>query len=61
MTLPVMVCLVLLFVNKFVAEETTSSAPMITKSRYGWDVSDVGSLSVGIGLLVVPLTVLVGR
>ena len=44
MTSPVVVCLALLFINKFVAEETTSSAPMITKSRYGWNVSDVGSL-----------------
>ena len=61
MNTPVVVCLALLFINKFIAEETMSSAPMITKYRYGWNVSDVGSLSVGIGLLVVPLTVAVGR
>ncbi|GMH60279.1 hypothetical protein TL16_g03016 [Triparma laevis f. inornata] len=60
MNTPVVVCLSLLFINKFIAEETMSSAPMITKYRYGWNVSDVGSLSVGIGLLVVPLTVAVG-
>ena len=59
-TLPVILTIALLFVNKFVTEETMSSANIIGKSRFGWDVADVGSLSAGIGMLVVPLTIAVG-
>ena len=59
-TLPVILTIALLFVNKFVTEETMSSANIIGKTRFGWDVADVGSLSAGIGMLVVPLTIAVG-
>ena len=59
-TPPVITTLGLLFVNKLVSEEVQSSAPMITKYRFGWSVEQVGSLSAGVGLLVVPLTICVG-
>jgi len=59
-TLPVTLTIGLLFVNKLVTEQTMSSANIIGKYRFGWDVADVGSLSAGIGLLVVPLTIAVG-
>jgi hypothetical protein len=59
-TLPVSLTLGLLFVNKLVGEQIMSSAPTITKYRFGWGVGQVGLLSAGVGALVVPLTVAVG-
>jgi len=53
--------LFLLFANKFIVEEFISSGPLLTKQRFGWGVQSVGMLGAIIGLLVVPISVTVGR
>ena len=59
-TTPVLLSLSFLFMNKIIAEGTMSSANIITKYRFGWDVREVGALSALMGLLVVPVTATVG-
>mmetsp|Transcript_24733 Transcript_24733/g.36265 ORF Transcript_24733/g.36265 Transcript_24733/m.36265 type:complete len:564 (+) Transcript_24733:106-1797(+) len=60
LTWPVWMCMMLLFVNKLSIESLTSSNPLITESRYNWTVSKIGMLNVGIGLLVIPLSICIG-
>ena len=55
MTIPVYICMMILFVNKLGTEMVISSLPMITHRRFDWSVSTVGLLSSMIGLLVVPI------
>jgi len=60
LTGPIILLLVLLFINKFIVEEIISSGPIITNHNFGWTVSHIGSLGAAIGLLVVPLSAMVG-
>jgi hypothetical protein len=60
-TLPVKICLGLLFCKVFVIEALVSSTSAITKNRYKWQVHEVGSLGFTNGLLVIPFSIFVGR
>jgi len=60
-TWPVQICMFFLFVNKLSMESLISSSPIITETRYSWTVKMMGSLEVVIGLLVIPLSIVIGR
>lgn len=60
LTLPVKLCLAFLFAKVFVIESLVSCTSALTKNRYDWAVAQVGTLGCINGLLVVPLSVLVG-
>lgn len=60
-TFPVRICLALLFSKVFVIETLVSSTSSLTKNRYQWQVLEVGSLGCANGLMVIPLSMLVGR
>lgn len=60
-TLPVRICLALLFAKVFSIEALVSATSALSKNRYGWRVQQVGTLGCINGLLVVPLSILVGR
>mmetsp|Transcript_19382 Transcript_19382/g.26895 ORF Transcript_19382/g.26895 Transcript_19382/m.26895 type:complete len:668 (+) Transcript_19382:1-2004(+) len=60
LTWPVLMCMMLLFVNKLSIESLVSSAPLITETRYNWTVDMIGGLGFTIGLLVIPLSIFIG-
>jgi hypothetical protein len=60
-TLPVRLCLGLLFCKVFTIEALVSATSALTKNRYKWKVQQVGTLGFTNGLLVIPFSVLVGR
>lgn len=60
-TLPVRICLGLLFAKVFVIETLVSSTSTLSKNRYQWQVYEVGILGCVNGLFVIPLSILVGR
>ena len=59
-TSTIVLYLVLLWINKFIVEEFISSGPIITRDRFGWGVHKIGTLGAIIGLLVVPISIVVG-
>jgi len=60
-TLPVRICLGLLFCKVFVIESLVSATSALSKNRYRWRVDQVGLLGLTNGLLVIPFSILVGR
>jgi Sugar (and other) transporter len=60
-TLPVRICLGLLFCKVFTIESLVSATSALTKNRYKWQVQQVGILGLTNGLLVIPFSILVGR
>lgn len=60
-TLPVRICLGLLFCKVFVIESLVSATSALTKNRYKWQVHQVGSMGLTNGLLVIPFSIMVGR
>jgi len=60
-TLPVRVCLGLLLAKVFTVEILVSATSALTKNRYHWQVHQVGTLGCINGLLVIPISILVGR
>lgn len=60
-TLPVRICLGLLFCKVFTIESLVSATSALTKNRYKWHVQEVGMLGLTNGLLVIPFSILVGR
>jgi Sugar (and other) transporter len=60
-TLPVRLCLGLLFCKVFTIESLVSATSALTKNRYKWQVQQVGLLGLTNGLLVIPFSILVGR
>jgi len=50
----------LMFTNKFSIEMVISSASTLAKNRYGWELHDVGILGLVEGIMVIPLSFLVG-
>ena len=60
-TLPVRICLVLLFCKVFVIETLVSATSALSKNRYKWQVDQVGTLGLTNGLLVIPFSILIGR
>jgi Major Facilitator Superfamily len=60
-TLPVRICLGLLFCKVFTIEALVSSTSALTKNRYKWQVTQVGKLGLANGLLVIPFSILIGR
>ena len=59
-TLPVRLCLFFLFCKTFCIEALVSATSSLTKNRYEWQVVQVGTLGCINGLLVVPLSIIVG-
>jgi Major Facilitator Superfamily len=60
-SLPVRLCLGLLFCKVFTIESLVSATSALTKNRYKWQVQQVGLLGLTNGLLVIPFSILVGR
>lgn len=60
-TLPVRLCLFLLFCKVFTIESLVSATSTLSKNRYGWQVNQVGTLGLSMGLLVIPFSILIGR
>lgn len=60
-TLPVRICLGLLLAKVFSIEILVSATSALSKNRYHWQVHQVGTLGCINGLLVIPISVLVGR
>ena len=61
LTLPVRICLTLLFAKVFTIEALVSATSALSKNRYKWQVQQVGTLGFSNGLLVIPFSMLVGR
>ena len=59
-TIPVWICIILLFVDKLTMEAIMSSIPIVAGHSYDWSVSQIGSLGVLMGVLVVPLSIAIG-
>lgn len=59
-TVPVWICIVLLFVDKLIMEAIMSSVPVVAGHSYDWSVAEIGSLGVLMGVLVVPLSIAIG-
>ena len=60
-TLPVRVCLGLLFAKVFTIEALVSATSALSKNRYGWQVQQVGTLGFLNGCLALPFSILIGR
>lgn len=59
-TLPVRICLGLLFAKVFTIEALVSCTSALTKNRYGWTIAKVGTLGCINGLMVIPLSIGIG-
>jgi hypothetical protein len=59
-TLPVRICMFLLFSKQFTVESVISAASMVTKNRYHWAVHQVGTLGTIVGCLTIPISVFIG-
>ena len=59
-TVPVWICILLLFVDKLTMEAIMSSVPVVAGHSYDWSVAEIGSLGVLMGILVVPLSIAIG-
>jgi hypothetical protein len=59
-TLPVRICLGLLFAKVFTIEALVSCTSALTKNRYGWTIDKVGTLGCVNGLMVIPLSIGIG-
>jgi len=60
-TVPVRLCLGLLFAKVFTIEALVSATSALSKNRYHWQVTQVGTLGLVNGLLVIPFSIVVGR
>ena len=60
-TLPVRICLGLLFAKVFTIEALVSATSALSKNRYQWQVQQVGTLGFVNGCLVIPFSILIGR
>ena len=60
-TFPVRICLGLLLAKVFVIETLVSATSSLTKNRYEWQVQQVGTLGCINGLMVIPLSIVLGR
>jgi len=54
------VCMIFIFLGKFVLEVLNSSDSIITRHRYSWSVKNVGCLGFVNGCLVIPIATSVG-
>ena len=59
-TIPVWICIILLFVDKLTMEAIMSSVAIVAGHSYDWSVAQIGSLGVLMGILVVPLSIAIG-
>ena len=59
-TVPVRICMFLLFSKMFTVESVISAASMVTKNRYGWQIQQVGSLGTIVGCLTIPISIFIG-
>ena len=59
-TLPVRLCLTLLFAKVFTIEALVSATSALSKNRYRWQVHQVGTLGFLNGMLVIPFSMLIG-
>ena len=60
LTLPVRICMFLLFSKMFTVESVISAASMVTKNRYSWAVHQVGTLGTIVGCLTIPISIFIG-
>ena len=60
LTVPVKICMFLLFSKMFTVESVISAASMVTKNRYGWAVQQVGTLGTIVGCLTIPISIFIG-
>lgn len=60
LTVPVRICMFLLFSKMFTVESVISAASMVTKNRYGWHVQQVGVLGTIVGCLTIPISIFIG-
>ena len=60
LTIPVRLCMFLLFSKMFTVESVISAASMVTKNRYGWHVQQVGVLGTIVGCLTIPISIFIG-
>ena len=60
LTVPVRICMFLLFSKMFTVESVISAASMVTKNRYGWQIQQVGSLGTIVGCLTIPISIFIG-
>ncbi|KAL3804058.1 hypothetical protein HJC23_006449 [Cyclotella cryptica] len=60
LTVPVRVCMFLLFSKMFTVESVISAASMVTKNRYDWQVRQVGTLGTIVGCLTIPISIFIG-
>mmetsp|Transcript_36972 Transcript_36972/g.44555 ORF Transcript_36972/g.44555 Transcript_36972/m.44555 type:complete len:592 (+) Transcript_36972:2-1777(+) len=56
----VWICMLLIAASKFALESLISATTILTVNRYGWTVQKIGLLGLTNGLLVIPLSILVG-
>ncbi|KAL3781343.1 hypothetical protein ACHAWO_010731 [Cyclotella atomus] len=60
LTVPVRICMFLLFSKMFTVESVISAASMVTKNRYGWQIQQVGTLGTITGCLTIPISIFIG-
>ena len=60
MTTPVVICMCLIFAQRFALESIVGATSIITKNRYGWSIKNVGTLHLVNGLIVIPVSIISG-
>lgn len=60
MTKPVVICMSLIFMKRIALESIVGSTSIITKNRYGWNVTNVGTLHLVNGIIVIPVSIFSG-
>lgn len=60
MTRPVIICMSLIFMKRIALESIVGSTSIVTKNRFGWDITHVGTLHLVNGIIVIPVSAFSG-
>jgi hypothetical protein len=60
MTRSAALCMLIIFLKRIALEAIVGSTSIVTKNRYGWNITNVGTLHLINGIIVIPVSILAG-
>ena len=60
LTRAVVICMALIFMKRIALESIVGSTSVITKNRYAWNITNVGTLHLVNGIIVIPVSIMAG-
>lgn len=60
MTRAAALCMLVIFLKRIALEAIVGSTSIVTKNRYGWNITNVGTLHLVNGIIVIPVSIMAG-